>query len=553
MATSQTLPPTYYLDYFLYLIDFVKQRYENFLDKPSQNFEKVFRALSRNAQLMYVRIANRTPIFFTVESLLKYKEIDSPEDAIEELCHYKLLDRVKPLSISDELTRVEALSSLTKKQLGQLAACLPGGFCQKARKVDLIKLLNQYRNNSFSDVELIWQISEREVAFWQFLFFGSLAKDNMAQFVIDALGNAKFYRWQEKDFSPVAKSAQEAQDHFAAHWHYYIFKKHLRYGSEPCKVFAWFEQLPKPLFAFAIFGKLCLRLGKWLEKNQLLQEALTVYRHTLQPPSRKQQVRILSRQGNISEALATCWHIVEHPNSVEEEIFARDFLRRHMQKDNDVRNVLTDYLLKAPTISLPQQYKTCVEQGVIEYYRARGFQAAHTENYIWRGIFGLVFWQVIYQNPLQVHHPLQRYPAELFDENFYLLRAQEIQEQLNRFEDTKDSWQYVQEIYYQYKGIANPFVGWHPNFLPLAEVYFASLQWKQIKAVLLQMARCPKENSCGFPDLTVWNEKEFFFVEIKSTTDQLSAQQYFWLEFFAQLQVPSQILRVHCTESLRLQ
>ena len=54
-----------------------------------------------------------------------------------------------------------------------------------------------------------------------------------------------------------------------------------------------------------------------------------------------------------------------------------------------------------------------------------------------------------------------------------------------------------------------------------------------------------KENSAGFPDLFIWNEADYQFYEVKSSNDQLSAQQLFWLDFMASAKIKVDVLRVN--------
>ncbi|MBA2649645.1 MAG: VRR-NUC domain-containing protein [Legionella sp.] len=53
------------------------------------------------------------------------------------------------------------------------------------------------------------------------------------------------------------------------------------------------------------------------------------------------------------------------------------------------------------------------------------------------------------------------------------------------------------------------------------------------------------KNFCGWPDLLIFNEKEFFFTEIKSSNDKLSEEQKNWLEGnYTYLQFNSKILKI---------
>ena len=96
--------------------------------------------------------------------------------------------------------------------------------------------------------------------------------------------------------------------------------------------------------------------------------------------------------------------------------------------------------------------------------------------------------------------------------------------------------------------MSNPMVGWHESLLPLVEQCYAQLQPSQIGAVLMEMAKDLRENTRGFPDLFVWHEEGYQFIEVKSPNDQLSAQQLYWLHFFKDQKISAQVLRVKWEE-----
>ena len=70
------------------------------------------------------------------------------------------------------------------------------------------------------------------------------------------------------------------------------------------------------------------------------------------------------------------------------------------------------------------------------------------------------------------------------------------------------------------------------------------LEPAQLHAILLEMAQNLRENTRGFPDLLVWKDDTYEFVEVKSPTDHLSAQQLHWQHFFERTGVISRVLRV---------
>ena len=53
---------------------------------------------------------------------------------------------------------------------------------------------------------------------------------------------------------------------------------------------------------------------------------------------------------------------------------------------------------------------------------------------------------------------------------------------------------------------------------------------EDLKNILYYMSRNYWKNYCGWPDLLIHNENEYFFVEVKSTNDKLSENQKNWLK-----------------------
>ena len=52
----------------------------------------------------------------------------------------------------------------------------------------------------------------------------------------------------------------------------------------------------------------------------------------------------------------------------------------------------------------------------------------------------------------------------------------------------------------------------------------------------------------GFPDLFIFKDSEYQFIEVKSPTDHLSAIQYFWHDFLRKAGIETQLCRVVWTD-----
>jgi len=67
-----------------------------------------------------------------------------------------------------------------------------------------------------------------------------------------------------------------------------------------------------------------------------------------------------------------------------------------------------------------------------------------------------------------------------------------------------------------------------------------------IAAICERLAHKFRYARAGFPDLVVWNEKEFKFVEVKGPGDSLSAKQSCWIDFLLHNQIPVEVCYVKC-------
>lgn len=154
----------------------------------------------------------------------------------------------------------------------------------------------------------------------------------------------------------------------------------------------------------------------------------------------------------------------------------------------------------------------------------------------------MLFWDQLYAEDAVMNQPLQRLPSDIFS-SFHKDRKEELNAHLNQFRDIDQMMKWVLGKYGQVKGEGNPFVHWHEELDQFLKSYFDWLNVDQISAVVLEMAKNPKENCTGFPDLFVFNDLDYSFYEVKSPNDHLSPQQLFWIDFFEEHQINVEILR----------
>jgi len=559
------LPPKYYLTYFQYLIDFVKKKYQHILNETEQQFLADFEALTENEKCLFIRFCNRTGSFFRTEKL-KYVEIENIPESLNGLIDKGFIESLSENHLSEA---AEVLDIFSKSELIELAKMLNletrGKASLKKEEVldwllavgnweDMIYLLNSedYANIHELPHSLVKVVKQTEVQMLKFLFFGSRHGD-MTEFVTRDLGFQSYEKFDEDKMVAYFQTRQEVEDKLKvslAREDFYLMQQA---DIEILDIYNWFmdwtETHRKELSEIAIltYGTFSLRVALYLEKKKALDEALTIFRLTEESPSRERQVRILDKQKNREEAKALCELILAEPQNATEQFFAEDYLNRieAILLKKKSKKAVTQQLHNSDSITIAATWKRQVEFGVIDYYQNRGMKAEFTENHLWRSLFGLLFWDIIFDtDSLAIHHPLQRSPSDLFKPTFFEKRKEKMKERLKMLEDEDATIVYINRIFFEKFGLTNPLVQWYGGLFPLILTLLERLSPEQITLITLEMAKNLRQNLRGFPDLFIWADGEYSFIEVKSPTDSLSNQQLFWLRFFESVNVRSKVLRV---------
>ena len=113
-------------------------------------------------------------------------------------------------------------------------------------------------------------------------------------------------------------------------------------------------------------------------------------------------------------------------------MFARDFFERKYKKKRTSR--ITDILRDASVLKVDESFRDAPEQGAAAYYRDRGAQVFFVENRIWKSLFGLVFWSLLFENnDTGLHNDFEKRPSDLDDGRFYKRFSEEIENTLTDF------------------------------------------------------------------------------------------------------------------------
>ncbi len=545
---SIELPPKYYLDYFTFLLSFVERLYGHILNPNEQVFMRHFSHLSEDAQCLFVRFSNRRGSFFRTEKL-KYAEIEDIAAALYELEEKQFIELLAPAHVAHV---PEIVNLFTKEEWLKMAP--PTDLSLKPlKKPDLIR----YLIHAFDGADLINSITEpvikvqheAEVMMFKFLFFGNRHAD-MTEFVVRDLGKINFERFRDDTYTARFNTRQEADDKLLVSLTSEVFLEQQEAQTPPEDIFDWFMNWQAGAgklsdVAQPSYVRLVNRVGAYLERQKLPEQALTVYALTDQAPARERRVRLLHRLGLTDEARALCEVIDQEPQNADERFFAIDFKAKLDSGKTRVKKRVTQFLHDSESIALDPAHRYRVEQGVADYLMERGQHAVHSENYPWRGLFGLVFWDIIYdENGQAIHHPLQRTPSDFYQPGFFAKREAQLRARLAQLDTSLAYEQWIESVFIEKYGMANVLVDWHEVLLELTRLIVQRLQPAQLAEILLEMARNLRQHTRGFADLLVWDDVHFELVEVKSPTDHLSAQQLHWMQFMRQIGVQARVLRV---------
>jgi len=550
------LTPRYYLDNFRYVLDLVKRLYSPILNEVEEDFMRRFDELSVEAQCLFVRFSNRKGLFFRVNKL-HYDEITDLPAALGELL---LTGFVERLSAHHEVMGKETLGVFTKPELLTLLPLEPEELkpLKSQKKEDVVVYALHEIDfgeivTSLTTFETIVKIRfEAEVMMVKYLFFGNRGSD-MTEFVIRDLGMINFERYDDSKMTARFRSRKEVEDKLLislTNEEFYDLKTAETSAEDIYNWFLNWNEIRPELSEIAIPGyqRLVCKVGGFLERQKLPDQALAVYELTDQVPARERRARLLFKNGSIEEALALCDEIAVTPQNAEERYFATDFRNKilGLSEKKRSRKATTRFLSDAESVTIPAAYRHHVEAGVMNHYLEADFDAAFTENYPWRGLFGLVFWDIIYDaNVSAIHHPLQRAPSDFYLPDFYLRREALLRNRLTELETRNDWRRHVGRTYNAKYGITNVLVDWNDELLSLVNQIIAILDVAQLRLILLEMAHNVREHTRGFPDLLIWNEAgNYEFVEVKSPTDHLGPQQLHWLQFFQTIGVRAKVVRV---------
>lgn len=533
------LPRFYYHEHFAEMLDFVLRHYVHVMDEEARLFVDSFLELPHAQQCLYIRLANRKGRLFEI-ARLRYPELGELRPLVDALHSSGWVG-----SPEDE-HYPEILACLTRGETYSIAKCCLPGLRSSVRKPELIEaLLEQVQPEEFLTMvdseRFVVQARTETLSFLTFLYFGSV-REGMQKFTLRDLGLVRTHRFRDS-YEPRFADREEA-------WHSYYYASRVarfRHAVPSAResLAAESGRWPEPCCAAAeaLRDDLAFEIARWLEAAGRGREAIEVWRLGSSDTCREGQVRALLASGERDAARAALDAWMADCGSEEGWLAATDLLER---KFGDKRTTpLTDVLRSAETIHVDESLCGSPERAAISYFEQQGMAAHRAENRLWRTLFGLLFWDIIYdRESTTLHSPFEALPAALVNGSFYDENRDAIELRLDDLDDTAATKRRLLRIVTAQYGVANGIFRWRRS---MTEALFALLDAADpvsVAGMLRRMCGRYREMRTGFPDLLVIDGSGCRFVEIKADGDQLRRNQLARLEQLRAEGFRADVLRV---------
>lgn len=539
MADKIVLPPKYYLSHFFEFIDFVQKHYQSILDDAQSALIADFRSLSEDAQCAYIRMVNRKGIIFDRKGFQKYTEIADFENSIQELEANGFSD-----ALSDRHA-IDLIYFLPKAKLQKWL--LAHGFAVKAQmprdelthlaRTNVTQLLPQ---NLTGRDQLIIQGRQSQMEYLLFLYFGRIQK-SLTLYTLRDLG-IRQSQTLKTEFKPRFTSIAEAQAE-------YFFCKHLEDDFDYLSV----ENLKNILKKSKDFQNL-LSTTQNLKDNLLFSLAeytldtdtdlaLEAFSESRHPSAREKMARHLYKLDKKIHCLEILEQIQNDPRSDQELLFAEDFSARKFNKKKI--GSLTEVLNNSREVTLSDFYLKRPEVGVCKLYADQGYKAEFTENYLWSSLFGVLFWDELFEcESAAIHNPFERSPSDLIGADFYIRHEAAVENVLNLFKDEKAVELRILKNVTNNYGRLNDIFQWHEGLAEMLLSFVQNTRSQNVAHILRTLSKNYETHHVGFPDLMVEKDGLVHFIEVKAEGDSLRASQLSRLRLLKEAGFEVEVLRV---------
>ena len=536
MAKLPQLPVYYYLDHFAEMLGFVQRTYASVLGPDHHAFIARFEALPRDARCLLVRMINRRGAIFN-RSLFSYPEIDDVERA------------------ASDLTAAGHARELGEADYAAFVSCLPKDVlvtgAQAAGRGDVRKSWSKPRSIDYYLERIPFSVAAqhcgarnfialdgtRPIQFLLYLYFGKTEVD-LKNFALRDLGILRTNR--ETSFSARFTDAEEA----LASFHYSRVLDSLEDGSEAVHRRAAVDVLAGPActteFAADLRSRAAHQTGHFFEKAGESDLARQLYRAGPSPGCNERLVRLLYNTGDKAEAEALLQRMIDDPSSDGEHLFATDFYARKFGGRRT--GLYTELLRSGRTITVDDTYRGNPEAGVAGVLRRQGTEVFFTENVLWQSLFGLLFWDELFENT-RMASGFDWLPHCLKDRSFRRLYAATIDEKLAAIASRSALPLILRTVAAKW-GRPNGIFSWDHVQVEALRALLEGSDPAGVASIVGNMCDDFRGMRDGFPDLMLVRDGKASFMEVKAEGDVIRRNQLTRLRQLGAAGITAEIGRV---------
>lgn len=532
----KTLPEKYYLDHFREFLSFFDGASGALLDDSARRFIEDFNALPEPQQCIIARAANRKYAIINREHFY-YEEIPHPQQQIDALSAsgwFGCVTEAPLQELAGMLTKADILQYLHDLGIsGQ-----PASAKKSVLMADLFDGIKRHGWPASLSVEhLLFCRFDATMRYLLFLFFGN-TKGRLNQFSMRDLG---IMRTRGQAVSDQARF--ELPEDAGAAFYYASRTGELDFLDDEACLAAAKAPVPETFSTISavLAEKYHAKLGsKLLSVDR--QAALTFLEQSPGDTAKEKWIREAYKEGLKDEVKQSLESIIDTPPSDTLLAFAEDFYQRKYHKKRT--SIVTDMLRNASrTLQLDESQNQSVERGVIAWYQRHGAEAWRTENRLWRSLFALTFWTLLFEEDAPVT-AFDRRPQSLKNNAFYDSFAVKIDELLASFTTADALMKHVTAMAAAHYGESNSLFLWGTKLLDPIKGLLTHAPVTQVTAMLKMMAQDFASLRDGFPDIMVVENGALRFEEIKAPGDQLRRNQLVSIQKLQQAGFDVQITQV---------
>ena len=512
----KTLPTFYYLEHFHEFLTYFSGKNQQLLTPNAVLFIQNFLTLEKIQQGLLVRIANRKHPVISIKSL-EYEELPALESHLQVLISgnwLETMDKAPLQDIAESLPKAELITVIQ-----QSGHSKPPSTLSKANLVaHFCQLPISSLRRTLSTYPYVYRQFDDLLTYLLFLYFGHL-NGRLNQFSMRDLGVMR----TRSDVQAGAKRFDSLQDATGAFFYAQSIQQlSLQPISPSVPNLHNLPDVTSPT-ALRLKNQYLYALGKAYLLSEHREWALSALAMSDTDKAQEKWIREQYKDGNKQQAKDKLDAIITGQASESLLVFAEDFYARKFKQKRT--SILTDILRNAHNqLEIDSQYLQQVEQGVISKYRRQGLQAWKTENTLWRSLFGLVFWPIIFSDK-QLANEFERKPAVLKFNQVYDLHQTEIDKLLGTFTSKARLTKHITQIATQHYGQVNCIFRWKKTLLDPILILLEYSPLKNVVKQLLAMSQDYSGLSDGYPDLMVLDKQALRFEEVKAPGDKLRRNQ----------------------------